>query len=159
MSTIELASVGRRIDLRRATPRAYRAMAALDREAWELGLDERLGELIRMRASYVNRCAYCIQLHAADARRIGEDERRLCALAAWPDSPYFDERERVALALTDALTDLGPERRFDPAYEAARGTFADAELAAALWAIVAINAWNRIAIVMGLTPPALQDHP
>jgi AhpD family alkylhydroperoxidase len=134
-------------------------MAALDREARELGLDERLDELVRMRASYVNRWAFCIQLHAADARGIGEDARRLYALAAWRDSPYFDERDRAALALTDALTDLGSERFVDSAYEAARRMFADAELAAALWAIVVINAWNRIAIVMELPPPALQDHP
>jgi AhpD family alkylhydroperoxidase len=146
-----------RVDLSDATPDAYQAMRALDREARRVGLDPRLVELIKLRASYVNGCTYCIQLHASRARAAGEREERLYALAAWRESPYFDEREQAALALCDALTRLGPESSVTTPYEEARNVFEDSELAAIVWTTVAINAWNRIAIATELAPPELAD--
>jgi AhpD family alkylhydroperoxidase len=146
-----------RIDLNDATPDAYQAMRAFDGEARRLGLDARLAELIRLRASYLNGCTYCIQLHASRARAAGEREERLYALVAWRESPYFDERERAALALCDALTRLGPESSVTMSYDEARSVFEDSELAAVVWTTVATNAWNRIAIATALAPPQLAD--
>jgi AhpD family alkylhydroperoxidase len=144
-----------RVDLNNTTPNAYQAMRALDREARRVGLDADLVELIKLRASYVNGCTYCIQLHASRARAAGEREERLYALVAWREFLYFDERERAALALCDALTRIGPESSVTMPYEAARSVFGHSELAAIVRTTVAINA--RIAIATELAPPELAD--
>jgi AhpD family alkylhydroperoxidase len=139
------------VDVRRAVPDARRALAALSRAA---ALDHGLAELVKVRASQLNGCAYCVDLHVRLALAAGEDERRLHALAVWRDAPFFDERERAALALAEALTDLGrgpvPEDVWD---EAAR-SLDDEDLAALVVVIAGINAWNRVMIAAGETPAA-----
>jgi AhpD family alkylhydroperoxidase len=131
----------------------YRAMAAFDRS---IDLDPQLRELIKIRASIINGCAYCIDMHTYEARRAGESDRRMHALAAWRESPLFSSRERAALALTDSITLIGDDGVPDDVYAVAASEFDSSELAQLAMAIVAINAWNRIAVTSRITfePPA-----
>ena len=138
-----------RLSLKQASTEAYRAMIALD-DAIEL--DPQLGELVRLRASILNGCAYCVDMHTRDARAAGESEQRLYAVAAWPESPLFDERERAALALTDAVTLVHEGHVPRGVYEAAAEQFDEGELAQLIWTIVAINAWNRVAVTTRMLP-------
>lgn len=133
--------------MKNTAPDVYRAMAAFDSS---IELDSALRELVKIRASQLNGCAYCIALHTRDARKAGESEQRLYALAAWRESPLFTERERVALELTDVITGIGESGVPDAAYERAASEFSAAELANLIFAITAINAWNRIAVSSGL---------
>jgi AhpD family alkylhydroperoxidase len=133
----------KRVDVLREARAAYRAMAAFDRS---IELDPALRELVKVRASQLNGCAYCIEMHTRVARKAGEDEQRLYALAAWRESPLFTARERAAFELTDAVTKLDEEGVPDAAYEHAAAHFSSAELANLILAITAINAWNRIAV-------------
>lgn len=136
-----------RVDMRRDAPALYRAQAALDRAVRESALDGALYELVKIRASQLNGCAYCIDMHTRQAREDGESERRLYAIAAWRESPLFSDRERAAFALTDAVTLLaGDDGRLDRAYEEAAEHFGPEELAALLYGIASINTWNRLAV-------------
>jgi AhpD family alkylhydroperoxidase len=127
-----------------------RAMAHLDRAATkeldQAGIDPLLRELIRIRASQLNGCAYCIDMHTKDARAAGETEQRLYALPAWRETPFFTERERAALAFTEDVTLMADEHVPLAAYDAAAAQFAPGEVAALLSLIVAINAWNAIGV-------------
>jgi AhpD family alkylhydroperoxidase len=117
-----------------------------------IDFDPALRELVRLRASQLNGCTYCIDLHAHDARAGGEDERRLWALSAWRETPFFSERERAALALTEAMT-LLPERGVpDDVYAAAAEHFDEHELGQLMFAIVVINAWNRVGVGTRMAP-------
>jgi AhpD family alkylhydroperoxidase len=138
-----------RLSLKKASTEAYRAMIALD---GAIDFDPRLGELVRLRASILNGCAYCVDMHTRDARAAGESEQRLYAVAAWPESPLFDERERTALALTDAVTLVHDGHVPRGVYEAAAEQFEEGELAQLIWTIVAINAWNRVAVTTRMLP-------
>jgi AhpD family alkylhydroperoxidase len=138
-----------RLSARRLAPHAYQAMVEFDNS---IDLDPRLRELVKIRASQLNGCAYCLDMHTRDAREADEDERRLATLAGWHESPFFTPRERAALALTDAVTRLGDHGVSDAVWAEATGYFDDAELAQLLWAIVAINAWNRIGVTTRLVP-------
>ena len=126
-------------------------MNSLDQAAHALGdLDPRLRELIRVRASQLNGCAYCLSLHTADARRAGEDQIRLDVLAGWREAgELFDERERAALTLVDAVTQM---RDAGGAYDAAAGVLTAEELDGVLWQAIAINAWNREAVATHTRP-------
>ena len=124
----------------------YRAMSALSSATHELPLDPLLRELIRVRASMLNGCAYCVDMHTKDARAQGETEQRLYAVAAWHEAPFFSPAERAALALTDALTLLAGNPLPDDVVAAAERELGAEGLAAATWIIVTINAWNRVAI-------------
>jgi AhpD family alkylhydroperoxidase len=136
-----------RLDLVADARPLYSAQVALDRAVAESPLDARIRELVKIRASQLNGCAYCIDMHTRDALAGGETQQRLFALSAWHESPLFDERERAALALTDAVTLIATEaERIDPAYDAAAAHFATEELAALLYAIGMINTWNRLAV-------------
>jgi AhpD family alkylhydroperoxidase len=123
-------------------------MGQLDRAATteldRVEFDPRLRELVRVRASQINGCAYCIDMHTKDARAIGETEQRLYALPAWRETPYFDERERAALAFTESVTLLADGHVPQADYDAVAGQFTPAEIAALISLIVAINAWNAI---------------
>ena len=130
----------------------YRAIYALDASA---AFEPRLRELVRIRASQINGCAFCVDMHCVDAQKAGEDERRIFALAAWRESPFFDERERAALALTEAMTRLPEGGVPDDVYEAAAAEFDEAELGNLMGVIIAINAWNRVAVATELQPPGL----
>ena len=127
-----------------------RAVAHLDRAATkeldQAGIDPLLRELIRIRASQLNGCAYCIDMHTKDARAAGETEQRLYAIAAWRETPFFTDRERAALAFTEDVTLLAGEHVPTAAYDAVAAQFQPGEVAALLSLIVAINAWNTIGV-------------
>jgi AhpD family alkylhydroperoxidase len=127
-----------------------RAMTHLDhaatKELDKVELDSRLRELIRVRASQLNGCAYCIDMHTKDARAVGESEQRLYALPAWREAPFFSERERAALAFTESVTLLAEDHVPEEAFEAVRAQFSPEEVAALVSLIVTINAWNAIGV-------------
>jgi AhpD family alkylhydroperoxidase len=144
-------TTSKRISLGKAAPAVYRAIDALDES---VDFDPALRELIRIRASQINGCTYCIDYHAGDAREAGESPRRIWALTSWRHTPFFSDRERAALALTEALTDLPTNGVPDEVYTEAARHFDDAELGNLIGAIVAINAWNRVGVGTALRPPA-----
>lgn len=117
------------------------------------GLEPGLIELVKMRASQINGCAYCIDMHSKDARRQGESEQRLYALSAWRETPFFTDRERSALALTEAVTLLAHEEIGPDIIEEASTAFNPDELTKLLYLIIEINAWNRLAITTGTPEP------
>jgi AhpD family alkylhydroperoxidase len=121
-------------------------MYSLQNYVNESGLEVSLLELIKTRASQINHCAYCIDMHTKEARANGESEQRLYGLSAWQEAPYYTERERAALAWTDALTLIADNPVSDELYEQARQHFSEAELMNLTLAIIAINGWNRLAI-------------
>jgi len=139
-----------RLDFDANGPGFARAMAQLDAAATKqldrVGFDPRLRELVRVRASQLNGCAYCIDIHSTDARAIGETEQRLYALPAWADTPYFTDRERAALAFTEAVTLLAADHVPAAAYDAVAAHFAPDGIAALVALIVTINAWNAIGV-------------
>jgi AhpD family alkylhydroperoxidase len=138
-----------RMDTRRTAPDQHRAMVAFD---GAIVFEPLLRELVKIRASMLNGCAYCVQLHTQDALAAGERPHRLFALAAWEESSFFTARERAALRFTDAVTNLHEGHVPDDVYEEASEHFAESELAQLLFAVVAINAWNRLAIATRKTP-------
>src|SRR5271165_5887983 len=127
-----------------------RAMSHLDQAATKeldkVDFDVRLRELVRIRASQLNGCAYCIDMHTKDARATGETEQRIYALPAWRETPFFTSRERAALAFTESVTELASTHVPDADYEPVAGEFSPAEAAALVGLLVAINAWNRIGV-------------
>jgi AhpD family alkylhydroperoxidase len=127
-------------------PDAVQAVAALEGYVRGSGLEPALINLVKTRASQINGCAYCIHMHAREARGRGESEERLYLLAAWRESPLYTERERAALAWTEAVTLVAKTHVPDPVYDEARRHFSEAELVKLTVAVVTINAWNRIAI-------------
>ena len=122
-----------------------RAMLTLSAETSK-SLDHTLFELVKIRASQINGCAYCIDMHTKDARAAGETEQRIYALDAWREAPFFSERERAALEWTEAVTRIGDTHVPDDVFDRTRQQFEEAELVALNFAVIAINAWNRIAI-------------
>jgi AhpD family alkylhydroperoxidase len=139
-----------RLDFDAHAPAFARAMEHLDRTATKeldrVNFDPRLRELVRVRASQLNGCAYCIDMHTKDARAIGETEQRLYGLAAWRETPYFTARERAALAFTEAVTLVADTHVPAAAYDAVAAEFEPEEVAALLSLIVTINAWNAISV-------------
>lgn len=136
-----------RIDFIKTAPGAYRAMAALESYIGQTGLEDTLLELVKTRASQINGCAFCLDMHSKDARARGETEQRLYTLSAWRETPFFTERERAALAWTEALTNVAATRDVpDEVYETTRTQFTERELVDLSLAIVAINGWNRLCI-------------
>lgn len=129
----------------------YKAIMPLDEYCHE-NVEPRLHELIKIRVSQMNGCAYCIDLHTRDARAGGEDEHRIYALNAWRETPFFDDRERAALALAEAATRLGEHGVPESTFEAARAQFSEEELANIILAIGLINLWNRIGVTCGMQP-------
>jgi len=125
-------------------PHISKAMNALDAASRRTKLEASLLELVRTRASQLNGCAYCVDMHTGDARKAGESERRLCALPVWRETPFFTARERAALALTEAATRLTDGPVGDDVFDAAAAQFSEVELAELLWTIAVINAWNRL---------------
>lgn len=127
-------------------PKAYEAMRGLESYIRSTSLDRRLCELIKIRASQLNGCAYCIDMHTEEALELGESNRRLFATAAWHESPLFTDEERVALQLTEEVTHIGDEGVTDETYEAAVEAFGEEKTAQIIMQCVIINSWNRIAI-------------
>ncbi|MDF2257893.1 carboxymuconolactone decarboxylase family protein [Streptantibioticus ferralitis] len=140
-----------RIALGKLVPDFYKAMVALDRAASD-GLDPDVRELIKIRASQLNGCAYCLDMHTRDARSQGMSEQKVIGVAVWRDTPFFTARERAALALTEAVTRLGEHGVPDEVYDEAAGLFDERELSRVLAMAITINAWNRIGVATRLTP-------
>lgn len=136
-----------------------RAMFSLQHEVESSGLDRSTIELAKIRASQMNGCAYCIDMHTKDARAMGETEQRIYALNAWRETPFFSERERGALEWTEAVTRVGDTHVPDELYERVRQQFTEAELVALTFAVVAINGWNRLAIAFRMPPGMHQPQP
>ena len=135
-----------RLDYSAASPRAMKAMGTMDSFSTNCGLEASLLELIKTRASQINCCAYCVDMHTKDARVRGETEQRLYGLSVWRETPYYTERERAALALTEAVTLIANKHVSDEIYDQARQHFNDEELVNLMLNIVTINAWNRFCI-------------
>jgi len=135
-----------RLDYARLSPDGYRAMLALNQFVENCGLELPLLELIKIRASQINGCAYCIDMHTIDARARGETEQRIYLLDAWREAPFYSDRERAALAWTEAVTLVGRTHVPDDVYDEARRHFSEEELVNLTWAVVVINGWNRVAV-------------
>lgn len=145
-----------RLNFAKASPGAYKAMAGLQAHVNQCGLEAALLELVKFRASQINGCAYCLDMHSKDARAAGETEQRLYALSAWRETPFYSERERAALAWTEALTLIADTHASDDVYAAALKQFSEAELVDLTAAIVAINGWNRFVIGFRSEPGSYQ---
>ena len=135
-----------RLDYAKLAPDAMRALYSLGAYLAKCGLEHPLLELVKIRASQINGCAYCIDMHTKDARAIGETEQRIYSLPAWRETPYFTDRERAALAFTESVTLLARDHVPTADYDAVAAHFTPDEIAALISLIVAINAWNAIAV-------------
>ena len=143
-----------RLDFYKASPTGTRAMMALEKAVSECGLEKPLMELVRLRASQINGCAFCVDMHSADARKGGETERRLYAVAVWQETPFFTPRERAALAWTEAVTQISTHGAPDDVYAALNAQFTQKEQMDLTLAISMINCWNRLAISFRKMPDA-----
>src|ERR1041385_2973912 len=141
-----------RISLMNVSPGIIHAMLGLERQVQKAGLDSKLLDLVRMRASQINGCAYCLDMHSKDARANGETEQRLYGLEAWRETPYYSARERAALDWTEALTLVSQTHVPDEVYDRVREHFSEDELAHLSLAIVAINGWNRLNVAARTVP-------
>ena len=135
-----------RLDFYKASPESAKAMIALEGAVVKSGLEPELLELVKLRASQINGCAYCVDMHSTDARKRGETERRLHAVVVWRESPLFTERERAALAWTESLTLIAQTHAPDADYEWLSSQFDEEERVKLTLAINAINGWNRLAV-------------
>ncbi|MGH9409745.1 MAG: carboxymuconolactone decarboxylase family protein [Vicinamibacterales bacterium] len=141
-----------RINLRNVNPGVVNAMLGLEKQVSKGGLDSKLLDLVRMRASQINGCAYCLDMHSKDARAAGETEQRLYGLSAWRDTPYYSARESAALEWTEAITLVAETHAPDEVFERVRQQFSEDELAHLTLAIVAINGWNRLNVAARTVP-------
>jgi AhpD family alkylhydroperoxidase len=150
-----------RIEYATVAPAALRAVTGLEQYVRQSGLDHGLLKLVKLRASYINGCAYCVDMHTKEARAAGESEQRLYAIPVWRETPFFSTRERAALEWTEAVTRLGHDGVPDELFALARTQFTDDELVNLTMAVIAINAWNRLAVTfqadVGSYQPALRS--
>ncbi|MGG0934705.1 carboxymuconolactone decarboxylase family protein [Brevibacillus centrosporus] len=143
-----------RMNYRSANPQAFQAMIKLEGYVQECGLEKSLMELIKIRASQINGCAFCLDMHTKDARKLGETEQRIYLLNAWREAAFYTDAERAALALTEAVTTISVGGVSDELYEEVRKHFDEKQFVSLIMAINVINAWNRLAITTGMTAPA-----
>src|ERR1700679_542311 len=148
-----------RIDFRKAAPGAFQAMLDLEGYVRKCGLVPSLLGLIKVRASQINGCAYCIDMHTKDARAEGESEQRLYALNAWRETPFYSDRERAALEWTEAITLIAESHAPDVLYDRVKQHFTPEELANLTLAITTINAWNRFSIAFRAVPGSYTPNP
>lgn len=141
-----------RLNYKDVSPDAIKAMRGVEKYVRESGLERSLYELVKIRASQINGCAYCIDMHTKDARIAGETEQRIYALSAWRETPFYSERERAALAWTEALTLISENDVPDDLYETVSKQFSEKEMVDLTMAIIAINGWNRLAISFRTVP-------
>lgn len=141
-----------RLNYAEVSPDALKAMLGLEKHVHASGLERPLYELVKTRASQINGCAYCLDMHTKDARKAGETEQRLYALSAWRETPFYTERERAALEWTEALTVISENEVSDSLYDSVRKHFNEKEMVALTMAIIAINGWNRLAISFRTVP-------
>ena len=142
------AASGPRIDYAKVAPGALHAQRGLEHYIRTSGIDHSLIHLMKLRASYINGCAYCVDMHTKDARAEGETEQRLYAVPVWRETPFFTPRERAALAWTDAVNEVGRSHVPDDVFDEVRRHFTDVEIVNLTMVVVTINGWNRIAIAM-----------
>ena len=135
-----------RIDYKKASPGAYQALLGVEKYVRGCGLEHSLLELVKMRVSQINGCAYCLDMHSKDARAAGETEQRLYVLPAWRETTFYTERERAALAWAEALTQLAGHEVSDELYEQVRRQFDEKSIVDLSLAIIGINSWNRLAV-------------
>lgn len=145
-----------RIDYGQASPKGLAAMLGMERHVHASGLDPALIELVKLRASLINLCAYCVDMHTKVARSLGETEQRLYAVSVWKETPFYTDRERAALAWTEAVTLVNVDQVPDEVYELARQHFGEQELVDLTLTIVTINGWNRLAIAFRTVPGTFQ---
>ena len=150
--------MNQRINYAKASPGGLKAMLALQGHVDACGLDHQLLELVKMRASQINGCAYCLDMHSKDARAAGETEQRLYLLDAWREAPFYSPLERAALAWTEALTRIAGNEVSDALYDEARQHFSEKQLVDLSLAIIAINGWNRLAIPFRSEPGHYQPR-
>jgi AhpD family alkylhydroperoxidase len=143
-----------RLNYAKVAPGIYEAMDALDQYLASCSVEESLLHLVRLRASQINGCAYCLDMHWKDLRAIGEAEQRLYSLDAWRECPYYTDRERAALAWTEAATLITNGHVSDAVHETVRPHFSEKELGDLTLAVASINAWNRLSIAARLVPGA-----
>ncbi|EFC82042.1 carboxymuconolactone decarboxylase family protein [Parafrankia sp. EUN1f] len=141
-----------RLDMASVVPEAYKAVMHLEKHV-RSAVDGTVLELVKLRASILNGCAFCVDMHSRDALAAGESSRRLFSVAAWHESPFFTERERAALALTDAVTRLGPDGVPDDVWNTVTKVWTEQEAANLIVAIATINVWNRFAVTTRTPPP------
>lgn len=141
-----------RIDYRKYAQQPLQSMLALEKYISESGLDPKLVHLVKMRASQINGCAYCLDMHSLDARAEGESEQRLYTLDAWRETPFFTDRERAALAWTEALTLIPHTHAPDDVYDEVKKQFSEKEIVDLTFVIGTINLWNRLAISLRAVP-------
>ena len=142
-----------RLDVTKVSPDLFKAMAGLEKYVDASGLEQKLLDLVKIRASLINGCAYCIVMHTNDARKHGESDEWMHLLNAWDEVPIYTPRERAALAWTEAVTKISDDHVPDEVYDEARHHFSEKELVDLTAAVIAINAWNRAAISFRATPP------
>ncbi|MEM5293097.1 carboxymuconolactone decarboxylase family protein [Burkholderia sp. JPY481] len=135
-----------RLDFYKANPAAIKSLLGVEERIGKSALEKSLTELVRLRASQINGCAYCVDMHTSDARKGGETERRLATVVVWRETPFFTDRERAALEWTEALTLVSHDHVPDAVWQAVRPHFSDEELVDLTLLVSAINAWNRFAI-------------
>ena len=146
-----------RLDAQKVSPAAYQALLGMEAFVRKQSqLEPALIQLVKIRSSQINGCAYCIDMHSKDARAEGETEQRIYALSAWRETPFFTGRERAALTLTEAITLIAEDHVPDEIYEEARESFSEEELVNLTMAIITINGWNRLAITFRYVPGAYQ---
>lgn len=145
-----------RIDFGKVAPAAYRSLAGLEVYLHGCGLEIPLLHMVKLRASQINGCAFCIDMHWKDARAVGESEQRLYGLDAWRESPYYTSRERAAFAWTEAVTLISQTHAPDDVFEELAAHFSEKEIVDLTWAIAAINAWNRMSIGLQSVPGQYQ---
>ncbi|WP_373231900.1 carboxymuconolactone decarboxylase family protein [Cohnella sp.] len=141
-----------RMNHRAANPAGFQALLKLEDAVKKMGLDPVLYELIKIRASQINGCSYCLDMHSSDLRNMGETEQRLNLIIVWREAPMFTEKERAVLALTEAVTLISEAGVPQDIYDEVRMHFSESEFVALIMAINAINCWNRIAIATGMFP-------
>jgi len=147
-----------RLNYKELSPNAYKAMLGLEKTVNSSGMERLLLDLVRLRASQINACGHCIDMHAKDLQARGETEQRIYLLSAWHESPVYSARERAALAWTDCITLIADERAPDEVYEIVRKEFSELEFVNLTLAIVAINGWNRLNIAFGTVPGNYQPE-
>ena len=146
-----------RLEAQKVAPAAYQAMLGLEMFVRKQSkLEPALIQLVKMRASQINGCAYCIDMHSKDARAEGETEQRIYALSAWEETPFFTDRERAALALTEATTLVAEGHVPDTVYDKVKKSFSEEELVNLTLVIITINGWNRLAITFRMVPGEYQ---
>ena len=152
MNDDKLKMMKERLNYAKVSPDALKALRELEKHVAVSGLERPLYELVKTRASQINGCAYCLDMHTQDARKAGETEQRLYALSAWRETPFFTGRERAALEWTEALTLISENDVPDSLYDGVRKHFDEKEMVTLTIAIVAINGWNRLAIGFRTVP-------